>query len=117
MSDVAIAFTDGSTGPALTPVPTPVVIDATQTFEGAQVGMTEIKISGACTIDAADMTVTLDDRIRAVGEYRVVKVLHYVHPKTGETVRQQVLAPIVPLVIVPYDPANPNDDGVIRARP
>ena len=86
-------------------------------FEGAQVGMTEIKISGQCAIDAPDITVSLDDLVRAVGVYRVTKVNHYAHPKTGETVRQQVLTPVETLSLVPWDSANRNDDGIVRARP
>lgn len=86
-------------------------------FEGSPVGMSEIKISGVCSIDGGDMRVSMDDRVRAVGEYRVVNVKFYAHPKTGETVRQQVLTPTSPLVVVPFDPSNPNDDGIIRARP
>jgi hypothetical protein len=147
MPDLAIAFTDGSdpllVGPTALVAPTLVVVPAQPgpapaaaapaapatpqqpptvgalaKFEGAQVGMTEIKISGACAIEAVgDMVVSLDDLVRAVGVYRVVKVNHYVHPKTGETVRQQVLAPVETLVVVPFDSSNPNDDGIVRARP
>jgi hypothetical protein len=143
-ADLAIAFTDGSTdpllaGPTVSTAPTlvvapaqpgpapaaaapapqqPATTGALPKFEGAQVGMTEIKISGQCAIEAVgDMTVSLDDLVRAVGVYRVVKVLHYVHPKTGETVRQQVLSPVETLVVVPFDSSNPNDDGIVRARP
>ena len=142
MADLAIAMTDGtsapefsdgqvaaspgqivSSAPTLVAVPVaqpaaaPPVLAGMPTFEGAQVGMTEIKISGACAIEAADLIVSLDDLVRAVGVYRVVGVRHFVHPKTGETVRQQVLSPVETLVVVPFDSANPNDDGIVRARP
>ena len=130
MSDLAIANTDGSepqdwaaTTPTLVGVPVPTILASppaaadSLSFEGSAVGMAEIKISGLCAIDAPDISVSLDDLIRAVGVYRVVKVLHYVHPKTGETVRQQILAPVEPLVMVPFDSANPSDDGIVRARP
>jgi hypothetical protein len=79
--------------------------------------MKQIKISGACVIEAGDITVSMDDLVRAVGVYRVVGVNHYVHPKTGETVRQQILKPVETLVVVPFDSSNPNDDGIVRARP
>jgi hypothetical protein len=146
MTDLAIAFTDGSdpmlTGPTVSTAPTlvvapsqpgpapaaaaptapaspqqPATTGALPKFEGAQVGMTEIKISGQCAIDAPDITVSLDDLVRAVGVYRVTKVNHYAHPKTGETVRQQVLTPVETLSLVPWDSANRNDDGIVRARP
>lgn len=142
MSDLAIAFTDGSAGPEASPTlvavpvtPTPTAsltpqqptipvqppvqtVAALPTFEGAQVGMLEIKISGQCAIEAdGDMIVRMDDLVRAVGVYRVVRVNHYVHKKTGETVRQQILSPVETLVVVPFDSSNPNDDGIVRARP
>jgi hypothetical protein len=137
MPDLAIAFTDAPelTSPPVTlvvapaqpgPAPAaaapaapatpqqPATTGALAKFEGAQVGMTEIKISGQCAIEATgDMTVSLDDLVRAVGVYRVIRVNHYVHPKTGETVRQQVLSPVETLVVVPFDSSN----GIVRARP
>ena len=139
MTNLDIAFTDGSTSPdfeadppTLVGVPAPASSVAptsppqqsarahagAREFEGAQVGMSEIKITGVCAIEVNDdVTVTLDDLVRAVGVYRVVKVLHYVHPKTGELVRQQVLKPVETLTVVPFDSSNPNDDGIVRARP
>ena len=86
-------------------------------FEGAKVSATEIKISGAASIDThGELKVTMDDIIRAVGVFRVVKVNHYVN-KAGDVIRQQVLAPVEDLMVVPFDASNPNDDGIIRARP
>jgi hypothetical protein len=86
-------------------------------FERATVQSTEIKISGSCAIDThGELTVSLDDLIRAVGVFRVVRINHYVN-KAGDVVRQQVLAPVEDLEVVPFDSSNPNDDGVVRARP
>jgi hypothetical protein len=85
-------------------------------FEKAQVGSSVVKISGACAVDTFDETVSLDDRLRVVGEFRVVKVNHYV-AKDGSIVREQVLAPCGDLALVPWDPSNPGDDGIVRARP
>jgi hypothetical protein len=86
-------------------------------FERATVSSTEIKISGACAIDThGEVTVSLDDLIRAVGVFRVVKINHYVN-KAGDVIRQQVLAPVEDLAVVPFDASNPNDDGIVRARP
>lgn len=86
-------------------------------FEKAKVSTSEIKISGACSIDThGDLSVCLDDLIRAVGVFRVTKVNHYVN-KAGEVVRQQVLSPVEELVVVPFDASNAADDGIVRARP
>jgi hypothetical protein len=137
-AELAINFTNGAPAPQFTATPGPQFVNTTTgevteqppepepmrpvshlpaRFEGSPIGMTEIKISGACSIEAGDITVSLDDMVRAVGVYRVTKVLHYVHPKTGETVRQQVLSPVETLVVVPWDSSNPDDDGIVRARP
>jgi hypothetical protein len=87
------------------------------TFERATVQATEIRISGQCSIDThGELTVSLDDLIRAVGVFRVVKINHFVN-KAGDVVRQQVLAPVEDLEVVPFDSSNPNDDGIVRARP
>lgn len=86
-------------------------------FEKAEVARTEIKISGAATINTNDGTaISLDDRIRVVGEMRVTKIAHYVDKK-GEVVRVQYVTPCDDLELCPWDPANPNDDGIVRARP
>ena len=103
---------------------TPVATSAAQApgsslpvFEKANVAKTEIKISGACAIESfGEITVGLDDRVRAVGEFRVAKVLHYVN-KEGDVVRQQILAPIGELILSPWDSTDPNDDGIVRVRP
>lgn len=86
-------------------------------FEKAKVSKTEIKISGACAVNTRDETmVSLDDRLRICGEFRVVKVNHYVD-KNGDVVRQQVIAPIDDLDLVPWNPMDPNDNGIVSARP
>ena len=103
-----------------TPVATPAASSpagSLPTFEKANVTKTEIKISGACAIESfGEITVGLDDRVRAVGEFRVAKVLHYVN-KEGDVVRQQILAPIGELVLSPWDSTDPTDDGIVRVRP
>jgi hypothetical protein len=140
MDSLNIAYTDGTSDPefssatttlvAVAEVPPEVPVGgifdpsvsagahAQEEFEGAQVGMTKVKISGVASIDTTDnLMLSLDDRVRAVGEYRVVKVMFYADAKTGETVRLQVLTPVAPLAVVPFDPSNPADDGIVRARP
>ncbi len=86
-------------------------------FEGAVVESTNTKIAGTAPIDADDhLVLSIDDRVRMVGEYRVVGVRFSVDPKTGDTVREQILKPIE-LALCPWDPADPTDDGIVRARP
>jgi hypothetical protein len=125
MTELAISYTDetASTTAGLTPGITDLSQPLGQVpgdlpeFERAKVSATEIKISGACAIDThGELKVSLDDLIRAVGVFRVVKVNHYVN-KAGDVVRQQVLAPVEDLIVVPFDAANPADDGIVRARP
>jgi hypothetical protein len=86
-------------------------------FDGMQVDRYEVKISGVATLDDGEHDipmVSLDDRVRIVGGYRVIKVNHYTDDKTGEIVRQAIVSPMS-AEVCPWDPTNPNDDGVIRA--
>lgn len=139
MSELAINFTgdDEETQPVSSSVATPVAsVSALPTaaappalslgssltpvleFEKAPVAKTEIKISGACSVETTEMeTVSLDDRLRVCGDFRVIGVRHQVNPKTGDVVRTQIIAPIGDMQLVPWDPANPNDNGIVRARP
>lgn len=111
--------------PPAAPAATPVVIKAQAPtgggalpqFEKANVTKTEIKVTGACGIETfGEISVGLDDRLRAVGEFRVVKVMHYVN-KEGDVVRQHILAAIGELVLSPWDSTDPSDDGIVRVRP
>lgn len=96
---------------ATTYVPTPGIPQ----FEGRQVDAAHLKIAGTTPLDeVGDIVVSVDDRVRLVAEYRVVGVRHYVHPGTGDLVREQVLKPLV-AELAPWDPSDPDDDGVIRA--
>ncbi len=134
MSELAIHFTgDPVTNPApvtlsLAPavggdrppaVETPVAAPTSAglpTFEKAEVARTEIKVGGTVTVDTGDIAmISLDDRLRCCGDFKVVKVLHYID-KDGAVVRQQIIAPIDTLDLVPWDATNPNDDGIVRAR-
>lgn len=83
-------------------------------YEGQQVNEVKVKIAGLSAVDLPDdVVVSIDDRVRLVGEFRVTGVRHYVNDK-GDLVREQVLKPIV-LDLCPFDSSDPNDDGVIRA--
>lgn len=85
-------------------------------FEKTQVGATVTKVSGVTAVDAFDEVISLDDRIRVVGEFRVVRINHVVG-KDGKVVREQVVAPCGDLTLVAWDPADPTDRGIVRARP
>lgn len=86
-------------------------------FEGAAVSATESAVAGKVAImHPGNLVVGIDDVVRMVGEYRVVGVHFKLDPKTGETVRHQVLKPIR-IETCPWDPNDPTDDGITRARP
>ncbi len=86
-------------------------------FEGASITSTSMKITGTVEVDAAeDLVISLDDRVRLVGEYRVVGVTFKVDPKTGDTIREQILKPIE-VQLCPWDPTDPTDNGIVKARP
>lgn len=98
----------GATVTPITPGPT---------FEGAPVQETRMKISGRSDIEESDgIVISTDDRVRLVGEYRVTGVRHYVDEKTGNLVREQVLKPLN-IQLCPWDPSDPSDSGIVRARP
>lgn len=100
-----------TSGPAL-----PTLNPALDGFEGAPVHRTEIRIAGAVGVDTRDeVTVSIDDRLRVCGEFRVIRVSYFAD-KNGQLVRQHVIAPIADLELVPWDSGNPSDDGIIRAR-
>jgi len=91
------------------PAPAPML------FEGRPVDRTEVAIKGLTGLSDAyeGLRIGLDDRVRLVVETRASKVNHYVD-KDGLLVRSQELK--VSLAdIIPWDPTNPDDDGVIRA--
>jgi len=94
------------------PVP---VIPPIPLFEGRRVDAVSIRIVGSMPTDELpQMTVSVDDRVRLVGEYKVVGVRHYVDAKTGDLVREQVLKPML-VDTIPWDATDPDDDGIIRA--
>lgn len=84
-------------------------------FEGRVVDQVAIRIAGSMPTDGLpeNLIVSVDDRVRLVGEYKVVGVRHYVDPRTGDLVREQMLKPIL-VDTIPWDASDPKDDGVIR---
>lgn len=94
-----------------------VVKPAIPAFEGSAISSTTQKITGTCAVDGAeDKVLMIDDRVRLVGDYRVVGVAFKVDPKSGDTVREHILKP-VEVALCPWNPADPLDDGIARARP
>lgn len=111
------ALPAGTTAPTPTPTNTGPRQNGLPMFEGAPVARTEIKLSGSASINTNDgISVTMDDRIRVVGQFRVTKVTHYAD-KNGDIVRVQYVTPIDDLELCPWDPADPTDDGIVRVRP
>jgi hypothetical protein len=85
-------------------------------FEGHEVTAVEINITGAARVESlAGLLVSIDDRVRLVGDYRVSGVHHKTN-KDGELVRVMTLK-VSELQLAPWDPSDPTDDGVVRSRP
>lgn len=85
-------------------------------FEGLPVKAVEIRISGLSRIETSEPPVfSVDDRVRLVGEFRCIGVRHEVDKKTGDLIRIQVCAPVT-VDTTPWDPEDPDDDGVVRTR-
>lgn len=86
------------------------------TFEGIPIAAVEVKIKGEAKVESlAGIDVSVFDRARMVGEYTAVSVKHVVD-KEGNLIRQ-VEFKVANLEIAPWDPADPTDDGILRARP
>lgn len=132
-AEAALAAMAAPQAPAPTPaaVPSPAVaptavqgapvasvtpLAAMGTFEGQVVHSTEIQIKGMAAVETlGGVMVGIDDRIRLVGEMRCISVQHKPN-KDGELVRIMILKP-ANLELAPWDPADPDDDGILRARP
>ena len=85
-------------------------------FEGRHVDAAHLRIAGTTPLDEmGDVVVSVDDRVRLTAEYKVVGVRHYVDPRTGDLIREQILKPLF-VELAPWDPSDPKDDGVIRSH-
>src|SRR3982751_2685459 len=92
------------------------MIEPIPAFEGHPVDGTSLKISGA--IDGDDLNevvVSVDDVVQLRSLYKVVGIYHRVD-KSGRLIRDQYLRPIE-VQLVPIDPSNPDDEGIMRALP
>lgn len=85
-------------------------------FEKANVATSVVKTSGSAIVETYGEIVSIDDRVRVVTEYRVKSVGFEVQ-KDGSVARVQVIVPEGEPVIVAWDPSDPMDKGIIRARP
>lgn len=104
--------------PAATP-PASTSSEPIPSFEGAKVEVAQIKVTGNSSIDTygdGDERISLDDRVRLVGDFRCMEVKHRVDPKTGDVVREMILKPL-DLQLTPWDPSDPTDKGIVKARP
>lgn len=86
-------------------------------FEGHPVEATIMKMSGAAPLDElADTVIGVDDVVQMISQFRCIGIDHKVDEKTGHLIRVQLLRPIE-FALMPIDPSDPNDDGIIRAMP
>lgn len=84
-------------------------------FEGHPVKGVSVKITGLSTVNNQQIPpFGVDDRLRLVGEFKCVGVRHFVD-KNGEMIREHVVIP-VELETCPWDPTDPFDDGILRAK-
>lgn len=86
-------------------------------FEGHPVEGTVVKVKGTAPLDdLTDVVLGVDDVVQMVSQYRCVGVYHDVDEKTGALVRVHMIRPIE-MALLPVDPHDPEDDGIIRALP
>lgn len=86
-------------------------------FEGHPVEGTSVKVKGTAPLeDLQDVVLGVDDVVQMISQYRCVGVWHDVDEKTGRLIRVHALKPIE-MALMPIDPSDPDDDGIIRALP
>lgn len=111
---VATSAAAASSPPPLATMATATPTGATE-FEKAAVASIVTKVTGSTAVDGGDQ-VSIDDVIRVVGEFRVTGVSFGVD-KDGSLVRTQTVRAVGDLTLVPWNPADPRDNGIVRARP
>lgn len=82
-------------------------------FEGKPVHTTKLMLSSTSGLEIDNAVLRLDDIIRITVEARVAKVHHNVNEKTGELERVQQ-AKALSVEIVPWNPEDPSDNGILR---
>ena len=85
-------------------------------FEGMAVEGVTFKISGTADVNNGhDTVLCVDDRVRLVGDFRVVGI-NFKVASNGDLVREHIVKPLE-FDITAYDPNDPTDTGVWRSRP
>lgn len=82
-------------------------------FEGRPVDGVLTKVAGLTELDAERIILHTDDRVRMVVEGRVTGIQHAVD-KDGRLIRTHQVK-VIRSDLAPWDPSNPDDDGVLRA--
>lgn len=86
-------------------------------FEGHPVDNAIVRVRGTAPLDdLIDVVLGVDDVVQMISQYRCVGVYHDVEEKTGLLTRVHMLKP-VEMALLPIDPSDPSDDGIIRALP
>lgn len=93
--------------------PASVDVEGVPSFDGKVVSETAMKFSGlASAMPCDDKVLKIDNVVRVTIEGVVTGVTHQVD-KDGNLVRIQTVKPME-VEFTPFDPDDPNDDGVIR---
>lgn len=83
-------------------------------FEGHKVdGIAVTTTASKSAFDEVDTIMSIDDQVQVMGRYRCVGVSHTIDEKTGTLIRVQTLKP-ERMDLMPFDPSDPDDDGVLR---
>lgn len=93
--------------PAIEPIP------EVPMFEGKPVEATRLKVTSPTHGLEIDKVLRMDDIIRVVIEARVSDVAHKVNERTGALIRHQS-AKVISAALIPWNPEDPNDEGVLR---
>lgn len=82
-------------------------------FEGKLVHSTSLKLSSATGLDIDDRVLRTDDIIHVLVDARVSGINHLVDERTGKMERVQT-AKVLDVTLVPWNPSDPDDEGVLR---
>lgn len=74
---------------------------------------TRLKITSATNLECEDQVLHHDDIIRVMVDARVTRIGHDVNEKDGTLERVQTVKAL-DVQIVPFNPNDPNDNGVLR---
>jgi hypothetical protein len=83
------------------------------TFEGKLVHSTSLRLASTTGLDIEDRVLKVDDIIHVLVDARVSQVNHIVDERTGKMERVQS-AKVLDVTLVPWNPEDPEDEGVLR---